>query len=44
MTLKTIPLTFAVLNLESVEQRGKITKIWISWEQKELFRLNKKHS
>ena len=25
------------------EGRGKITKIWISWEQKELFRWNRKH-
>ena len=22
--------------------KGKITKIWISWEQKKVFRLNKK--
>ena len=38
-----IPLPFVLLNLESVERRGKITKIWISGEWKELFRWNKKH-
>ena len=27
---------------ESVERKGKITKIWISWERTEIFRRNKK--
>ena len=35
-----IPLTFALLNLETVE-REKITKIWISRERKEIFRRKK---
>ena len=28
---------------ESVERKGKITKLWISRERKELFRRNEKH-
>ena len=43
MTSKIIPLPFVLLYLESVERKGKNTKVWISWDQKELFRLNKKH-
>ena len=43
MTLWIFPLSFVLLNLKSVERKGKNTKIWISREQKELFRLNKKH-
>ena len=35
-------LSFILLNLESVERQGKITKIWISREWKEFFRWNKK--
>ena len=42
MTSWIIPLPFALLDLESLE-RGKITKIWISQEWKELFRWNKRH-
>ena len=38
-----IPLPFVLLNLEIVEEKGKITKNWISQEQKELFGSNKKH-
>ena len=38
MTSYIIPLPFVLLNLESV---GKITKIWISQERKELFRWDK---
>ena len=38
-----IPLPFAILNLECAEGWEKVTKIWISWEQKDLFRWNKKH-
>ena len=38
MTSEIIPLPFVFLNLESVKGRGKITKIQISREQKELFR------
>ena len=38
-----IPLPFVLLNLEKVQRKGKNTKIWISREQKELYRWNKKH-
>ena len=38
MTSEIIPLSFVLLNLESVERKAKITKIGISREQKELFR------
>ena len=41
MTSQIIPLPFALLYLESVERKGKITKVWISQEQKELFWWNK---
>ena len=43
LTLYIIPLSFVLLNQESVERKGKITKIWISQERKELFRWDKKH-
>ena len=42
MTSEFILLSFVILNLESVE-RGEITKIWISWEEKEPFRWNKNY-
>ena len=32
-----------ILILESKERKGKITQIWVSRKQKELFRWNKKH-
>ena len=32
-----IPLSFVLLILESVERKGKITKIWISWERTAFF-------
>ena len=32
-----IPLSFVLLILESVERKGKITKIWISWERAAFF-------
>ena len=38
-----IPLRFALLYLESVERKWKITKNWISQEWTELFRWNIKH-
>ena len=41
MTSRIIPLLFVLLSLESVEKKGKNTKICIPPEQKELFRRNK---
>ena len=38
-----ISYSFVLLNLKSAEMKGKDTKVWITWEQKELFRWNKKH-
>ena len=35
MTSQVIPLSFVLLNLESVEKKGKITKMRTSQEQKE---------
>ena len=37
-----IPVSSDPLHLETVE-REKITKKWIPWEQKEVFRWNKNH-
>ena len=34
----------SICHFESVERKGKLTKIWISRERKELFRRNKKNS
>ena len=32
--MQIFPLPFVLFLLENVEKKGKITKIWISWEQK----------
>ena len=42
MTPQIIPLIFVLFYLESVERKGKITKVWISQEWKELFWWSKK--
>ena len=38
-----IPLSCVLLSLEYLESKEKVAKIWISQEQKEIFRLNEKH-
>ena len=43
MTSYIIPLPFVLLNLDSVERKGKNYKNLKSREQKELLRSNKKH-
>ena len=38
-----IPVSSDPLNLEAVEGKGKKTKKWTLWEQRELFRWSEKH-